>query len=337
MQIESQTKVSRTKIIEGVAIPAIIHNSSYFFVDLTVYEDGTVECWELTDLELFRIKLARGWVETFVPNGKSISIHGLGSWKIADGNWLFDKNSFYQYVYSIITKLNPQMNNFYKIYEKKINGVSILESGKGNIFKEQKSFEKDIFPQKINGDSFNIYFKQEDKYFLANLIVFADEKIQIHRLPEILEFNFQELENQVKMGNVLTEIPENSVVEIYGLGNFKILTADYSCTAIQDKLLEVKDLIEKQNNKPTTLDICRAVYKKYLENPTVELKEKLKIAYENIPEHQRIYVGDMDTKDTAVRMIIYGEDEIKNWSHYIAAESLGDKLPTINVPKPKDE
>jgi hypothetical protein len=337
MQIEPQTKISRTKIIEGVAIPAIIHNSNYFFVDLTVYEDGTVECWELTDLNLFKQKLEQGWVKFSVPNGKNISIHGLGAWKIDESSWLFNKESFYEYVASIIKKLNPEEQNLYKIYERKVNGVSIMEWGQGKIFKEQKRFDHDIFPPKINGESFNLFFKQNDKYFLVNLVVFADNKIQLHRLPEIIEFDFQEFQNQVEDGKILTDIPENSIVEIYGLGSFKCLSSDYPGAAIENKLLEVRDLIEKLNNRPTSIEICQQFFEEFIKDPTVELKEKLKIAYENVPEHQRAYVGDMDTKDTAVRMIIYGDEEIKNWSHYIAAESMGEKLPTINVPKPKDE
>ena len=50
-----------------------------------------------------------------------------------------------------------------------------------------------------------------------------------------------------------------------------------------------------------------------------------------------MYVGDMDVKDTAVRMIIYGEQEIENWSHYQVAKERGEELPTINIPNPKKE
>lgn len=335
--IEPQTKIFRTKTIEGVAVPAIIHNDSYFFVDLTVYEDGTIECWELTDLNLFKQKLEESWVKTIVPNGKSISVHGLGSWKIDDGIWLHNTQSFYEYVVSIIKGMNPEAQNFYKIYEKKINGVSYLESGTGKIFKTQKRFDHDYHPPKINGDGFNLFFKHNERYFLINLIAFADEKIQLHRLPETVELNFQELKRQAENGNILTDIPKNSTVEIFGLGNFKISASDYPCTSIEDKLLEVRDLIGKVNNRPSSIEYCRSVFEQFIKNPTIELKEKLKTAYEKVPEHQRMYVGDMDTKDTAVRMIIYGDDEIKNWSHYIVAESLGEELPTINFPKPKDE
>lgn len=50
-----------------------------------------------------------------------------------------------------------------------------------------------------------------------------------------------------------------------------------------------------------------------------------------------MYVGDMDTKDIEVRMIIYGDQEIENWSHYKLAKERGEALPTIIVPKPNDE
>lgn len=96
-------------------------------------------------------------------------------------------------------------------------------------------------------------------------------------------------------------------------------------------------MIKKLAGEPTSLEICVEVYAQYLKNPTQALKEALKVAYENIPEHEKMYVGDMDVKDTAVRMIIYGDEEIENWSHYQAAKHLGDELPSINVPKPKDE
>jgi hypothetical protein len=41
----------------------------------------------------------------------------------------------------------------------------------------------------------------------------------------------------------------------------------------------------------------------------------------------------MDTKDVPIRMIIYGKQELENWSHRIVARELGaSPLPTISVP-----
>ena len=52
---------------------------------------------------------------------------------------------------------------------------------------------------------------------------------------------------------------------------------------------------------------CREAYREYLDHPTVANRERLKRVYEEVPEHHRMYVGDMDTKDIPVRTIIYGE------------------------------
>ncbi len=35
--------IYRNQVINGVTIPRFIHNGTYFFVDLEVYEDGRVE------------------------------------------------------------------------------------------------------------------------------------------------------------------------------------------------------------------------------------------------------------------------------------------------------
>ena len=44
-------RISRTRIIEGVTVPAFIHNGGiHFFVNLQVFADGLVDCWELVDL-----------------------------------------------------------------------------------------------------------------------------------------------------------------------------------------------------------------------------------------------------------------------------------------------
>jgi hypothetical protein len=66
-------------------------------------------------------------------------------------------------------------------------------------------------------------------------------------------------------------------------------------------------------------------------------RAQLRTAYEAVPEQQRRYVGDMDTKDIPVRMVIYGDDEIEGWSHRIVARAQGvTPLPSVNVPKPKE-
>lgn len=55
--------IRRTKTVEGTSIPGIIHNGgSYFYINVDVYEDGMVNCWELTDLKGLSGKINSGWL-----------------------------------------------------------------------------------------------------------------------------------------------------------------------------------------------------------------------------------------------------------------------------------
>ena len=107
--IKPSTRVYRKQIVDGVSIPAIIHNGHYFFVDLHVYEDGRVECWDFEDFEHFKKKVNNGWVVLNIPDDSEISVHGLGIWTIVDGNWTFTSKSFVAYVLSLIKEMNPHL------------------------------------------------------------------------------------------------------------------------------------------------------------------------------------------------------------------------------------
>jgi hypothetical protein len=330
----SFSNVSRVKRLDGVAIPAFIRNGQYFFVDLHVFEDGVVECWELTDLPLFGQKLQKGWVRVAVPDGESISIHGLGAWKIAQSRWLYDANRFYEHVLSLVKEMNPSMSNLYQYRERKINGVIIGENAKGQPYREKKPGE--IFSERVKGSSTTVFYQQRNQYYLVELTVFADESVEISRLPQKEIFSLPQLSTSIQQGTVCTQLPAGASVEIFGLGSFVVQHEEYS-TSIEDKFLEVKDTIEELNGRPTSIQRCRQLFEEYLQTPTLTLKDQLRLSYEAIPVHQRRYVGDMDTKDIPVRMIIYGKQEQKRWSHYQMSKKMGLPLPSIQVPKPKDD
>lgn len=335
MPVNPTTKVYRAQVIEGVSIPAIIHNSSYFFVDIDVYEDGRVSCWNFEDFEHFKQDVKRGWVACSIPDHRDISIHGLGSWTISHGRWEFNEDSFIEYVFSLIKKLNPRLENIYTYRQKVINGVKISDSANGSIYMEHKKTPNDIFPDKIDGKGVNLFYKLKEEYYLIKVVVFADQTIHLTRLPTTEEITFIEFEALINKGIIVSDVPVGAAVNIYGLGYFTIQEAQYT-EDIKEKLLEVKDIINELKGAPSSIDICQQAYQEYINQPTAANKERLKISYEQVPDHQKMYIGDMDTKDVAVRMIIYGEQEIENWSHYQAAKAMGLKLPTISIPTPKE-
>ncbi|EAC4736142.1 hypothetical protein ACEO52_002309 [Listeria monocytogenes] len=67
------------RMIEGTAIPAIIHSMEYYLISMPVFEDGSMDCWERINLKGLQNKLASNRLVTSIPEGKSINIHGLGT------------------------------------------------------------------------------------------------------------------------------------------------------------------------------------------------------------------------------------------------------------------
>lgn len=50
-------RIKRQKAIEGTRIPGIIKNGQYYYINLDVYEDGMINCWELVDIKGLEEKL----------------------------------------------------------------------------------------------------------------------------------------------------------------------------------------------------------------------------------------------------------------------------------------
>jgi len=331
-------KIYRTQVIEGVSIPGIIKNGGhFFFTDFSVYEDGRVACWNFQDFDHFKQDVQRGWVSVQIPDGKSISIHSLGAWEITKSKWLYSKDSFVAYVWSLVKHLNPHLINLYSYTEKKVNGITVGEMGKGSIYKEKKRSQVDLFPKKVKGKGMNLFLKDDNQeYHLVRLDIYDAQSIVVNRLEKPFEVSFSYLEKLVFEGKIVTRLPIGAQVHILGLGSFQINEEQYAAK-ISEKLLEVEDIIRVLKGEPSTLELCRQIYDQYMKKPSEALRQQLKEAYEKIPEHERMYVGDMDVKDTAVRMIIYGKQEIENWSHYQVARELGEELPHIQIPDPEDE
>ena len=66
--------------LKRATLPAFICNGSYFLTDLTIYEDGDIDCWGIVSFEEFLQKVEQGWVTVELPESDNleISIHGLG-------------------------------------------------------------------------------------------------------------------------------------------------------------------------------------------------------------------------------------------------------------------
>jgi hypothetical protein len=331
-------EIVRTKQIEGVVTPGVICNGGhYFFVNLQVYEDGLVNCWELLDLPLFKGKLSSGWVVPAIPDREEISIHHLGAWRIEEGRWDHTTpDTFYDHVVSLVRELNPDMVNLYDCRgqtTKLVGKVRVMESPREapSRWKNPESY----LPRRVTGESMSVFVRRGAEVFLANLRVFADKTVEIGRLPDTpLIMNVDDLGPAIREGILLAELAPGTRVHIHGLGQFVAAEESYHI-AIDEIAKDIADHVEALNDRPTSGDRCKAAYDAFVADPSVATRDALREAYESTPEHTRQYVlRDMDLKDHPIRMIIYGEHEIEHWSHRIVARSLGDSpLPSIEVPK----
>lgn len=186
---------------------------------------------------------------------------------------------------------------------------------------------------RIDGVFFLAFIHNQD-YFLTPISIYKDGMIDCWELVD-----FEEFKRKVRSGWVVTQPPEGAKIGVAFLASFNAVTASYWIKP-EELIKEVEDEIERLNGRPTSREKCKEAYKAFQDNPTEELREKLRQAYEIVPEHIRPYLGDMDVNDIPIRMVIYGEEEIEKWSHWQAAKSQGlHPLPSIKVKgvKPREK
>jgi hypothetical protein len=306
----------------------------YHFTDLQVYSDGLISCWEMVDLSMFKDKLNKGWVVTSIPDGESISIFSLGHWKIEQGEWQHTKETLYDYVYSLVKKINPTLENLHNYY-----GNNSKMVGKANVAKHfiptPKPYYFDdpdsFFPNRIDGEKFHFFYRNDDnKTYLAELSIYKSGNIEITNLPKKKIYKFEDLENLTEMGTLTTDLKIGETVTILNLGSFNVVSG--SGVDIKFKLNELNDKFNELNGRENSIAKCARIFDEYKQNPTKKLRDELKNAYETVPEHQRIFVGTMDTKDYEVRQIIYGDIVKKEWE-----DDYGYEYPYDDMPKPNDE
>lgn len=328
------TTITRTEVLEGFSIPGIIHNMQYHFTDLQVYSDGLISCWEMVDLSMFKDKLNKGWVVTSIPDGEAISIFSLGNWNIEQGEWHHNKETLYDYVYSLVKQLNPTLENLHNY-----NGTNSKMVGKANVAKHYMPTPKpyhfddpnSFFPRKVSGEKFHFFYRNDhNETYLAELSLFKSGRIEITNIPTKKIFKFEELNDLINKAVLTTDLKAGETVHIINLGSFKIVSG--SGVDIKFKLNELTDKFNELNGRENSIVKCSRIFDEYKQNPTKKLRDELKEAYEAVPEHHRIFVGTMDTKDYEVRQIIYGDQVKKEWE-----DDYGYEYPYDDMPKPIDE
>ncbi|MDR0500198.1 MAG: hypothetical protein LBG97_02990 [Coriobacteriales bacterium] len=295
------SRVFYNRLVEGQTVSAIIHNGSYFFQHMAVYEDGSVSCWKRVGLDELPEQLNKGWLVTEVPTGENLNVHGLGDFKIIAAEWMHTPESYVAHICDCVKQMNPDMEGLYKEtrpqsqrWEK--NRVSW--SASPTPYKIAESFGYDI----SKGESTSLFYRCGEKLRLTQLTAFPDKTIAIDSLPGQW-FSLHEIYKMFETGELTSSFEGKGNIL---LGELGAITAVRECgTSNDDKLMEIVDLLAKTSDEPTSHDRCKNAYYEYLRWPTEECRKRLQAAYEAVPEHERRYLGDMDSKDWDYRRIIY--------------------------------
>ncbi|MEK3878390.1 DUF7638 domain-containing protein [Paenibacillus sp. FSL M7-0420] len=302
--------IRRIKTVEGTSIPGIIHNGgSYFYINVDVYEDGMVNCWELTDLKGLSGKINSGWLTPAVPSGKQLSIHGLGAYTVESAKWIYNEAGYYQHVKDTVARLNPELTNIYDI---SLSEQQRNEARRIALSPTATEFyvNSEMFYQTTEGKSIHLFMKYSGAVYLVDVVIYKDGKVAVYNLPAEAEYTLEELDELVADKTFFTTMDTPVKVQILQLGEVTLGASLYSADA-EEKLKELHNLHKQLNGEQTAHEACRAAYYAYLENPSEYYREQLRIKYELVPEHERMYLGDMDTKDWDYQRILYHPEETR--------------------------
>lgn len=320
----------------GIAVPGFIRNLNYYFTEIEVYADGVFACWGAVDLDFLAKKLKSGWISPEIPSGAKFGIHDLIQGKVVSGIWTHNHSSYHERLLDELRHLNPSMEGLVDFEGDDCELRDGVRYAKLGLTRGSPQRQRQPYESHLPSASRYALVRHNGQVFLTVIRVYADGGIDVHPLygqQQVIDMD--ELKAMLAADEVALTVPDGTSIEIDSLGRFEVTNIWSYVDQSDDFVKEISDLIGGLNGEPESVAKCREAYQTYLDEPTVRNRERLKQAYESVPAHHRMYVGDMDVKDIPVRMIIYGDDEIEGWSHRIVARAQGDEeLPSIEVPKP---
>jgi hypothetical protein len=305
--------IARTVSIQGVTIPGIIQNGNFFSTDLEVYADGLIYCWEMVDFALLKQRIQQKWLVPSVPDGSSLHIHNVGDVCIESGDWIHDTDSLAIHIESVVRQMNPGMENLFNCHGrsvKEVNGVRYAwpEHGTSRACKFEEPFTP--FANKVYGNSISHIVKVEDRHYLANIRIFEDGQVVVSGLPEDETYDFAEFMHLLETDVRFASPAIGATLAIDGLGEFVV---GWGSEFIDPESLrgEIEDVYDRVQGRLGKIQCCMNAYEHYCSDPSSHNLDNLRMAYEVVPDHLKMYCGDMDSKDNAIRFVLYGEEEFE--------------------------
>jgi hypothetical protein len=288
----------------GRSIELFVNNWQCHLATVDVYADGAIDCWGFVDRALLAGKVNTSWVVTSPKPDQTISVYNFGCTGVKDGVWTKTPRCVLEEVESIIRKLNPSMTGLVDM-----DGSDVEVRGRIRVAKLGRSDKKPyrrVAPSSddVLGDSVPVLRVIGDAFELVHLFIFTDGQCQLGS-DEIL-VPIEHVQTMFDSGKICNTAPVGAKVILPGLGRFRT-TTEFGNVAIQSRMSEIRDKHDVLNGRPSVIVTCAKLFETYQTNPSPVAREALRNAYEAVPEHLRCYCGDMDTRDTAIRAVLYGQ------------------------------
>ena len=128
-------------------------------------------------------------------------------------------------------------------------------------------------------------------YYFVNLVVYADDGIEIGYLLEKIRLHRESIAAAVDNGDLSLSPPAGTRLHIGSLGSV-LLHDEYDGTDADDFLLELDDALAQLNGLPTTGDKFLAAAEAYQTEPSPENKQRVKAAFEAMPSMTALALED---------------------------------------------
>jgi hypothetical protein len=287
----------------GRSLPAFIHNGSFHLSTINVYADGAIDCWGFVDRKLFKRKVASGWVATMPPIGSTISVFNLGDVVVADSKWTLTQKELLIDVEAAIRELNPLLEGLIDMKGSETelrDGMRYAKLG----LADTKPYRIGEGGRVVLASQFPVFVAKDDGYRLTYWFVYEDRQAQLGHDGVLTSVDG--IAGMLEDGCVTTSVPPGAMVAVDGLGSFHA-GESWWYVRPEERIREAFDEIEKLQGSPGAIRICVEQHRTYESDPTPDQRELLRQAYEAVPEHLRVYCGDMDSKDGRIRWILYGQ------------------------------
>lgn len=302
-----QWEIVRTKPAgrqRGLAVPAFIHNRQYFHAPLQIYEDGLIDCWGTVDFEIFRRKLKNGWIVTGAPVGTQISFHNLGAANVRACDWQYTPADLVKRVEAAIDLLNPTRTGLINM-----NGEETEMRGKARCYKfglpNGRPYRIDADRNEVMADSIPLLMREGSEFHFKQWFIYADGLSRVGLTGTLSSLG--DVAARLGKNDLCTSAPDGARIIVEGLGSFE---SDKSFWHVkpEERVREAHDLLYQLRGGQGYIHKCMNCFQEYESDPSSENRDRLRSAYEAVPEHLRLYCGTMDSKDWPIRRILYGEE-----------------------------